>query len=164
MAEETISTAILTVATIIAAVVLLNAIYPALYSASGSILSMNSVTVDRMKTDVKVLTEYPGTDVDGHFNLVVWVKNTGETVIAESDLGLTDVYLYPGNGVATRISQSGGSRNWTYTILGGDGDQNWDPVETLQVTIDYGSSLPSGTARFRIALDNGVYAEDTFSW
>ena len=164
MAEETISTAILTVATIIAAVVLLNAIYPALYSASGSILSMNSVTVDRMKTDLKVLTEYPGTDAEGHFSLVVWVKNTGDTVIKESDLGLTDIYLYPGNGVSTRISRSGDTRYWDYVILGGDGDRDWDPVETLQVTIDYGSPLPAGTAKFRIVLDNGVYAEDTFSW
>ena len=164
MAEETISTAILTVATIIAAVVLLNAIYPALYSASGSIMSMNSATADRMKTDVKVLTEYPGTDDDGHFHLVVWVKNTGGTTIKASSMDLADVYLYTGNGVTTRISQTGGARNWHYSLLSGDGDSDWDPTETLEVTLDYGDSLPAGTARFRLALDNGVFAEDTFSW
>lgn len=164
MAEETISTAILTVATIIAAVVLLNAIYPALYSASGSILSMNSVTVDRMQTDMNVLTEYPSTEGGGNFVLVAWVKNTGNTVIKQSDLGLADAYLYTGNGVAVRISQAGGAKHWEYSLLGGNGDANWDPGETLQATVHYGSSLPSGTMKFRLALANGVYAEDAFSW
>lgn len=164
MAEETISTAILTVATIIAAVVLLNAIYPSLYSASGSILSMDSATVDRMNTDLKVLTEFPSADSDGHFQVTAWVKNTGSTSIRHSDLDLTDVYLYPGSGVATRFSLAGGAPNWQYGILSGDGDSDWDPGETLQVTLHYGSALPSGTARLRLALYNGVFAEDTFSW
>ena len=58
MAEEAISTAILTVATIIAALVLVNALYPSLYSTSGSILSMNDRTADRIRTDLTVLTEW----------------------------------------------------------------------------------------------------------
>ncbi|HMK47663.1 MAG TPA: hypothetical protein VK436_13645 [Methanocella sp.] len=162
MAEETISTAILTVATIIAAVVLLNAIYPSLYSASGSILSMSNTASSRMKTDMKVLTEYPGTDSNGRFVLVAWIKNTGSSTIEIASLKNMDLYLYTGGGVAARISQSSDTPGWSYTIMNGDGD-NWKPGETLQMTLNYGSLLPKGTMKFRLALDNGVFTEDTFS-
>ena len=163
MAEETISTAILTVATIIAAVVLLTAIYPSLYAVSGSILSMDSVATDRIRTDMTVLAEYPSS-VDGNFVLVAWIKNTGSTTIDQASLGQSDVYLYTGSGKTTLISRSGGNPSWTYAILNGNGGPDWDPGETLQVTITYGNSLSPGTMKFRLALDNGVYTEDTFSW
>lgn len=163
MAEETISTAILTVATIIATVVLLNAIYPSLYSASGSILSMSNAASDRIKTDLRVLTEYPGADSNGHFVLVAWVKNTGSSTIGAASLKNMDLYLYTGGGMASRISQSDSAPGWSYIILNGDGNMDWNPGETLQVTLNYGSPLPKGTMKFRLALDNGVFTEDTFS-
>src|SRR5512142_1038976 len=98
MAEEAISTAILTVATIIAALVLINAMYPSLYSASGSILSMSGRSSDRIRTDLTILTEwYPSAHPADDIALEAWVKNTGSTTIAAEDLGDTDVFLYTGN-------------------------------------------------------------------
>ena len=90
MAEEAISTAILTVATIIAALVLVNAMYPSLYSASGSILSMNNRAADRIKTDLTVLAEwYPPGHAADDIALEAWVKNTGSTTSATSTCSST---------------------------------------------------------------------------
>lgn len=164
MAEETISTAILTVATIIAAIVLLNAIYPTLYTATGSILSMNGVATDRIKTDMKVITEYPRADVNGYFALTTWVKNTGSSTITAAEMGESDMYLYPGGGVSVRIPPGSTGKSWYSNVKGGDGDADWDPGETLEIELNYGEALTPGVMKLRIALHNGIYAEDTFSW
>jgi flagellar protein FlaG len=164
MADETISTAILAVATIIAAIVLVNAIYPALYGAAGSILSMNDMAADRMMTDIKVLTEwYPGGS-PADLGLVAWVKNTGSTTITGAEMNSTDVFLYTGGGTSVRVPSSGAGNNWSYSILGGDGDASWDPGETIQVTVHYVDGVSPGTLRFRMALHNGVYDEDAFAY
>lgn len=161
MAEEAISTAILTVATIIAALVLVNAMYPSLYSASGSILSMNDRTADRIRTDLTVLTEwYPPHPTDD-IRLEAWIKNTGSTTITEKDLDNSDVFLDTGNHRSVRIPND----DWTGDLVNDDGDGNWGPTETLHVTVHFnpaGSS--SGNWWLRLALPNGVYAEDSFAY
>jgi flagellar protein FlaG len=164
MADETISTAILAVATIIAAIVLINSIYPALYGTAGSILSMNSMASDRMRTDIKILTEwYPGGNPED-LGLVAWIKNTGSTTISGQAMNSTDVFLNTGGGQSARIPMTGSTNNWTYAILGGDGDANWDPGETVQVTVHYLDGVSPGRLRLRVALHNGVYAENSFAY
>ena len=165
MAEEAITTAILTVATIIAALVLVNAMYPALYSASGSILSMNDRSADRLKTEMTVLTEWYPSGRPADLGLQVWLKNTGSTTITAADMGKADTFLYIGGGNGTRVPATGATDYWTYTILSGNGDTNWDPGETIQVTVHYAATgLSPGTLRYRLVLPNGVYAEDDFAY
>ena len=166
MADEAINTAILTVATIIAALVLVNAMYPALYQASGSILSMNDRSAGRLKTEMTVLTEwYPAGQPDD-IGLQVWVKNTGSKAIAAEDLARADAFLYTGNGNGIRLPRSEPPDSWSYTILSGNGDASWDPAETIGITVHHvtAGGLSPGTLRFRLALPNGVYAEDAFAY
>jgi flagellar protein FlaG len=161
MAEEAISTAILTVATIIAALVLVNAMYPSLYSATGSFLSMNDRTAERIRTDLTVLTEwYPPHPADD-LSLEAWIKNTGSTTITEKDLNESDLFLYTGNRTSVRIPDD----KWDYNILNGDEDKRWGPTETIHLTVHFdlaGSS--SGNWRLRMSLPNGIYAEDSFAY
>ena len=140
MAEEAISTAILTVATIIAALVLVNAMYPSLYSASGSILSMNNRAAERIRTDMTVLTEwYPLGHAADDIALEAWVKNTGSTTVTETDLSHIDLFIYTGNGMSARIPAD----DWSHELLNGDGDTNWDPTETMHLAISYN---PAGSS------------------
>jgi archaeal flagellar protein FlaG len=162
MAEEAISTAILTVATIIAALVLVNAMYPSLYSASGSILSMNNRAADRIKTDMTVLTEWypPGHPAD-NIMLEAWVKNTGSTTVTEADLSQVDLFINTGNGMSARIPAD----DWSHELLNGDGDANWDPTETMHLMISHNPSGSSpGAWKLRIVLPDGIYAEDGFTY
>jgi flagellar protein FlaG len=162
MAEEAISTAILTVATIIAALVLVNAMYPSLYSASGSILSMNDRSAERIRTDLTVLTEwYPQAHPADDIQLEAWLKNTGSTTITARDMGISDLFLYTGNRTSVRIPNA----DWSYEILNGDGDTGWGPTETIRLTVHFDpADSSSGTWRIRLALPNGVYAEDSFTY
>jgi archaeal flagellar protein FlaG len=162
MAEEAISTAILTVATIIAALVLVNAMYPSLYSASGSLLAMNDRTAERIRTDMTVLTEwYPLSHPGDDIRLEAWVKNTGSTTITAKDLGMSDLYLYTGNRTAVRVPGS----DWAYELLNGDGDTSWGPTETIHLTVHFDpAGSGSGNWRLRLALPNGIYAEDSFAY
>jgi flagellar protein FlaG len=166
MADEAISTAILTVATIIAALVLVNAMYPALYSASGSILSMNDRSSDRLRTEMTVLTEWCPAGRPDDIGLQVWVKNTGSRAISAADMAEADAFLYTGNGSGTRLPRSAPPDSWSYTILSGNGDATWDPAETIMITVHYDTpgGLSPGTLRFRLVLPNGVYAEDEFAY
>jgi flagellar protein FlaG len=162
MAEEAISTAILTVATIIAALVLVNAMYPSLYSASGSILSMNDRTAERIRTDLTVLTEwYPLSHPADDICLEAWVKNTGSTTITAKDLQESDLFLYTGNRISVRIAAD----DWDSELLNGDGDASWGPTETLHLTVHFDpAGSGTGTWRLRLTLPNGVYAEDSFAY
>jgi archaeal flagellar protein FlaG len=162
MAEEAISTAILTVATIIAALVLVNAMYPSLYSASGSILSMNTRAAERIMTDITVLTEwYPPGHAADDIALEAWVKNTGSTTVTETDLSHVDLFLYTGNGMSTRIPAA----DWSHELLNGDGDKNWDPTETMHLLIHYNpAGCSPGAWKLRIVLPDGIYAEDSFTY
>jgi archaeal flagellar protein FlaG len=162
MADQAISTAILTVATIIAALVLVNALYPSLYSTSGSILSMNNRAADRIRTDLTVLTEWydpahPANDI----GLEAWVKNIGSTTVTTDDMANIDLFLYTGNHTAVRIPGA----SWSYELLNGDGDSDWDPSETIHVLVHYdpGSSSP-GVWKLRMVLPDGVGAEDSFTY
>jgi flagellar protein FlaG len=160
MAEQAISTAILTVATIIAALVLVNALYPSLYSISGAILSMNDRAADRIRTDLSVLTEWydPAHPAD-NIALEAWVKNTGSTIITADELADTDVFLYTGNQMTVRIPRD----DWAGEILNGNGDADWGPSETIHVTVRYDPAGSSpGTWKFRMVLPDGVGAEDSF--
>jgi flagellar protein FlaG len=162
MAEEAISTAILTVATIIAALVLVNAMYPSLYSASGSMLGMNDRAAERIRTDLTVLTEwYPPAHPADDIRLEAWIKNTGSTTVTAKDMDASDLFLYTGNGKNVRITGD----MWDCEILNGDGDANWGPTETVHLTVHFdpaGSS--AGNWRIRLALPSGVYAEDSFTY
>jgi flagellar protein FlaG len=162
MADEAISTAILTVATIIAALVLVNAMYPSLYNASSALLSMNDRTADRIRTDLTVLTEwYPAAHPADDIRLEAWVKNTGSTTITAKDLGMSDLFLYTGNRTSVRIPGS----DWSWELLNGEGDPNWATTETIRLTVHFDpAGSDNGNWRLRLVLPNGVYAEDSFAY
>jgi flagellar protein FlaG len=162
MAEEAISTAILTVATIIAALVLVNAMYPSLYNASGSILAMNDRASERIMTDLTVLTEwYPISHPADDICLEAWVKNTGRTTITAKDLGESDLFLYTGNRMSVHIPKT----DWSYALLNGDGDTGWGPTETVHLTVHFNpSGSGNGNWRLRLALPSGIYTEDSFAY
>lgn len=161
MAQEVMSSALLMIATVIATVALINAVYPSIYGMTGSITSVTQTVNDRMKSDIKFVYESSSDDN----NLVVWVKNTGKTQIAMSNLNRTDVFFGKNGKVMNRAGYNTiGFPKWTGSIENDNNNGIWDPTETMKITITTDDHYFSpGDYRVRIVLYNGVYCEEYFT-
>ncbi|MBC7237738.1 MAG: hypothetical protein H5T69_18000, partial [Chloroflexi bacterium] len=97
---------------------------------------------------------------DGHFNIFLWVKNTGSSRIAAPEM--SDLFLGPEGAFGRVVHQSGASGSqpyWTCDVENGDA---WDPTTTLKITVHYVSTLESGRYFVKLVLPNGVADDDYF--
>ncbi|MDI6896368.1 hypothetical protein [Methanocella conradii] len=161
MAQEVVSSALLMIATIIAAVALINAVFPSIYSMSGSITTMTNSVNDRMKCDIKFVYE----TTDQGNNLTAWAKNTGKTQIFLTPFNSTDMFYGETGAVMKRAILNGTSApRWTYTIENDNGNERWDPGETIRIDIQSDTPFMAGKDyRVRMVLYNGVFCEDYFT-
>ena len=86
--EKVITTAMLLMASVVAALALINAVLPALGKSSSALATANSVAAARIRTDVDVI--HSTGDTSG--TITVWVKNVGAQVIRsvkDSDVIIT---------------------------------------------------------------------------
>ncbi|MCD1296040.1 hypothetical protein CUJ83_13635 [Methanocella sp. CWC-04] len=161
MAQEVMSSALLMIATIIATVALINAVYPSIYGMTGSITVMSNTVNDRMKCDVKFVYETSS----AQNSLTVWMKNTGKTQVFAESLEHSDVFYGKIGDVMTRAGyDAADAPKWTYVIENDNGNSIWDPSETIKISLsspdDY---FTSGDHRVRVVLYNGIYVEDAFT-
>jgi len=161
MAQNTITTAILIIAGVIATAALLNALFPAIYGMSGSVSSVSESSSDRMKTDFRIISE--GLDPLDSNTLHLYVKNTGRLKITGSNIEKSDVYFGSGSSMyKARFDSSAPS--WQYTIQDGNGDSIWNPGETLDITITTDSyDFRADRQTVRLAAYNGVSIEGIFT-
>jgi len=174
--DKAITTMLLTIAGVIAAVAVINAVYPAVTRSSNAIVSTSGTVDERIKTNVSIVQgvgelNASSTWVDvldnDLFDFFVWVKNVGGVripAIAESDV------FFGQPGAIQRIpheSDAGASYpRWSYQIENGS---DWDVAVTVRVTITFddgcpGScSQPTGTYFVRFITPNGVSADVYFS-
>ena len=161
MAQDVITTAILIIASIIAVVVLVNAVYPALFMTTGSISSTSSLASDRVKSDVRVvMANSPNSTA-----LQLWVKNIGSIRVPASRINYTDVY-YGDKGSMERASPNPSSGLWWGSSLDdSNGDGHWDTGETLEMTIyDPGATrFTAGDHQIKLVLYNAAGFEDTIT-
>ena len=161
MAQNTISTAILIIAGIVAAAALINAMFPAVYGISGSVSSVSEASGDRMKTDFTIISE--GLDPSVSSTLHVYVKNTGKLTITGANLAKTDVYFGSGSNLY-KCKTGTALPSWQYAIQDGDGDQHWDPGETLDIAISTDNyDFRSDRQIVRLVVYNGVAAGQEFT-
>ncbi len=161
MASEVISSALLMIATVVAAVALINAVFPSIYGMSGSITTMTYNVNDRMKSDVKFIYE----TTDQSYNLTAWLKNTGETQIITSTFNNTDMFYGDASGVMKRATLNSTSAPcWTYSIENDNENGRWDPGETIRVDIRSDEPFaPGNRYKLRMVLYNGAFCEDYFT-
>ena len=168
--ENSIVTAFAIIAAVVCAVLVFNAIYPAVVSSGDAMTSMGRTMSDRLKSQVQVIhaageldTDHLWEDIngDGDFDVFLWVKNTGSLRIAAVES--CDIFFGP-EGNFSRIphrSVAGGSYPyWTWEIENGS---NWDPTVTIKITIHYSSLLSSERYFAKIVIPNGISDEYYFS-
>ncbi|CAJ35450.1 hypothetical protein [Methanocella arvoryzae] len=161
MAQDVITTAILIIAAIISVVVLVNAVYPALFTATGSISSVSGLASDRAKSDIRVvMANSPNSTA-----LQVWVKNVGSVGVPESRITYTDVYFGDKGSMARASPDPSAGLWWAYSLDDTDGNGQWNTGETLELTVyDPGASkFSSGDHQIKLVLHNGASFEGTIT-
>jgi len=161
MSSEAITTAMFLIAAVISAGVLINAVFPVIYSLSGTISSSSHKVDERLSTDIRIVTTY----ASGNSNTArIWLKNIGTGRIATTEIEKADVFL-GAEGDFIRLSRSTtlSEGTWRYEILE-DTNGQWDPGETLYIEGMTSKILSSGdVVYFQFVLPSGIYRSITFT-
>ncbi len=155
--DKVLVTTLLTMAAVVAAVMVVNTMLPALGRSTSAVLSSSSAASARLKTDTEII--HVASDTSGSPKIVyAWVKNVGGaeiTAIDSSDL------FFKTSTTFDRLSYNAScsSNCWSYTI---EDDTIWRPGTTIKVTINL-TTLASGDYLVRFVTHNAVSAEKEFT-
>jgi flagellar protein FlaG len=165
MSAESISNALFLIAAVICAAVLIVAIFPAIYTMTGTFGSASHAADQNIRTDFTIVfTGY--NSVSGV--VTVYMKNVGTAQISSANIESSDV-VCGGSADFGRISSS----YWTPELCPAQsdctplvGNSYWNPGETLGITIQLPQqNLPSSAndnIYFQFILPNGVSRSLTF--
>ncbi len=160
--EKAITTAILLIASVIAALALTNAVLPAMGKSAGALLTANKSAAERIKTDIAIVHASGDATND---KVTVWVKNIGTQVI--KPVKSSDVILTTPTNVLRLPYVSGcTSECWDYCVEGSSGctggsSGDWIQAVTVKFTIN--TSVDTGNFNVSVAVVNAVKAEKDFS-
>ncbi len=151
--DKTIVTALLVMASVISAVLVFNAIYPAMQQTGDAMGSMEARANERLKSQVQFIHAAPSGN-----NIQIWVKNVGALRVAAVDA--SDLF-FGLQGSFSRIPFETGTPHWEYAI---ENDTEWNPSATLRITIVGSQPWAAGTYFARLVIPNGVSADYLTSW
>ena len=153
--EKVITTALMLIASVIAATALINAVLPAANKSSGALLAANSVAADRIKTDIEIV-HASGNDTSNKITL--WVKNIGTKNIVP--ISASDVILTTPSDILRLPYVSGcSSECWDYSVE--DSGSDWKQSVTVKFTLS--TSVSTGVYSITISVVNAVSAVRDFS-
>ena len=149
--EKAIATVMLTIAGIAAIVAVINALMPAIYRTSSSIVASADSVDARISTQLEII-HAAGTV--GSDTVEAWTKNVGSVAIAP--LERVDVFFGPEDNFV-RIPYGGAGCTapcWSYTI---ENDSVWNPTATLKISVTWDDTLAADTTYFiKVVAPNGV--------
>ncbi len=158
MSGETISTAIITIASVICAAAFVTAVYPPILGASAPVVASTNILSDRIKTDIDIIHEANNSN-----EVYIWVKNTGNNNIPSVLIDDSD-FFFGEEGNFMRIAYNetiSYSPSWNYTIEHG-GNNIWEKGETIKITIN--TTVTSGAEYFvKLIVYNGIWDESYFT-
>jgi flagellar protein FlaG len=168
MSSETITTALFLITAVVAAGVLINAVYPVIYTMAGTFSSSTHESDVRIRTDFKIIATYGS---ESSQTAQIWMKNTGTERISLEAIKTADVFCGgEGNFDHLTYSESFGEKKWQVDFdpvvkdydLNGNG--YWDPGETLKIIAET-STLPAsgGKVYFQFTLSNGIWRSVEFT-
>ncbi|OPX66102.1 MAG: Archaebacterial flagellin [Methanoregulaceae archaeon PtaB.Bin056] len=149
MSSETIVTALFLIAAVVAAGVLISALFPAIHRTTSTFGAVSHEADVQIRTDIKIVNTYANATT-----AKIWLKNVGTARISKNELDQADVFI---GKVGDFNRQSLGGLYDPVEL----GNNFWDQGETLSITIP--QSYSSGdTAYFSIVLPNGVRRSEEF--
>ncbi|MFQ6027754.1 MAG: hypothetical protein ACE5Q6_09715 [Dehalococcoidia bacterium] len=156
--DKAITTGLLIIASIVAAMALINAVLPAMGKSSGALLAANSAASDRVRTDIEVVHVASDTSSGSEDQIIVWVKNIGPNEIDSVDT--SDVFLTTPSEVK-RIPYGSGAEYWDYTVENGT---DWTQAVTIKMTLHLAdASVVAGVYNVNVTVYNAVSSNKDFS-
>jgi flagellar protein FlaG len=164
MSAETFTTAMFLITAVIAAGVLINAVFPVVYNMAGTFSSATHESDQRLRTDFKIvlITANGDTKIG-----TAWMKNIGSARISMDEIERADVFCGAVGDFKRLDYDTATGDDWVAVIKEPVDQQNnfWDPGETLEVSFA-ASKLPLKTsntdAYFQFVLPNGVWRSNEF--
>jgi flagellar protein FlaG len=162
MSGESISSAILTIASVVCAFSFASIVYPSVISAGDPIVSRTNTMGDQILTDIEILHE---TTAAKGLEVHIWVKNVGPKGISSSLIPDSDLFF----GKAGKFERIPYDENgslapcWNYSIEQSN-DDNWDKRETLKIRLKP-VDVPVSRVKYFIKFSayNGVSEEAYFT-
>jgi archaeal flagellar protein FlaG len=153
MSSETIVSALFLISAVVAAGVLINAVFPIISRTTETFGSVSHATDAQMRTDIKIVNTYANKTAGA----TIWLKNVGSARIPSADLDQSDIFIgSPGDFERYSLANH-------YTILE-SANNFWDPGETLEITISSSKIPDTGNiGYFGIVLPNGVKRDVQFT-
>jgi archaeal flagellar protein FlaG len=164
MSSETITTALFLITAVIAAGVLINAVYPVVYNMAGTFSSTTHESDVRMRTDFKIISTVASTGSPP--TAQIWMKNIGSEQIPQASVERSDVFCGAVGDFDRLIYVAGTPTDgqWTVEYYDLDGNGMWDTGETIKITAKTSLIQGSGTkVYFQFALPNGVWRSNEFT-
>ena len=171
MSAETITTALFLITAVVASAVLINAVYPVVYTMAGTFSSTTHQSDVRIRTDFKIITTFATAGDEG--TAQVWMKNIGSEPISLEEINRSDVFC-GAVGSFDRLAYQNvdpadpDPGNWTGTFDSGydlNSNQFWDTGETLKVTAKPDGGIPASGSRiyFQFSTPNGIWRSIEFT-
>ena len=152
--EKAITTAMLVIASIVAAIALINAVLPSVGKSASALATANGEAANRIRTEIDIIHSAGNTSG----TVTVWVKNVGTQVIRSIES--SDIILTKPNSVSRLPYVSGcSSECWDYILE--DNASDWTKAVTVKFTLT--TAVPTGTYSVSVAAPNGVSASKDFS-
>jgi len=162
MSADTFVSALLIITGVVAAGILINAVYPVIWSSASTFSSSAHETDTRMRTDFKIVNTYAKADSN---NAQIFIKNVGSTSLGSSEIQSADVYIVTSDKLVNP-AYGATAPSWTCLLKSSD-NTNWDNGETLEIDITLGASdgnfVAGTTYMFEFVLPNGVQRSIEFT-
>ena len=166
MSSDPFTTALFLITAVIAAGVLINAVFPVVYQMAGTFNSATHASDVRLRTDFTIVTTFA--TLNPTLSGQIYMKNIGSQPIAIKEIESSDVFFGPvGNFhrldvVSPPASPVNGQ--WIYNLHDLNGNGYWDPGETLEVDAFTADAPSSGSfVYFQFVLPNGVWRSVQYS-
>jgi flagellar protein FlaG len=166
MSAESITTALFLITAVVASAVLINAVYPVISNMAGTFSSTTHESDVQIRTDFKIIATYAS---GSSGTAQIWMKNIGSEQISLLDIQRADVFG-GATGSFNHLAHSGGTlgdNQWAETFTNPEydlnGNQYWDPGETVKVT--FKTTIPStgNKVYFQFALPDGIWRSTEFT-
>ncbi|MBN1167121.1 MAG: hypothetical protein JXA44_08330 [Methanospirillaceae archaeon] len=166
MASEAISSALFIIGGVVAASVLLSAIFPVIFNAGQTFGTVAHGADEKMRTDfaiVNTFSAYSSTPANNQY-AQVWLKNTGSNAISIYDIEKSDVFIGSTSSI-TNLPYDNELPLESFSITITGGDNVWNIGETVQLDIrtDKINLSRDDIVYFSFVLPNSVRKTITFT-